>query len=371
MGRETRLATQRHVRNVPLQELIRRHGDEHGRALHHIFNSLSSITDPVKENAAGWEAINELWPDRDDFIQNNFWITTKRRSQKLLLRYNQGQRKLNQIIRDLQEKGRPVRVIVLKARQLGISTQIQGELFDTCARYPDVNAGCIADENKHAREIYRKTIVFKRNLYYLPEFVATSREEMELANGSHYMVMTAGNLDTGRSFTGHLLHASEFAFWPNAHTVWGGLMQTIGNEVGTVVIIESTANGMSNLFYDTWQTAQDPDSDWVPVFLPWHTEPTYTKTITASDAKRIEDSLSPTETRLRQRFGLTIGQLAWRRTKIRDDCHGSELKFRQEYPSDPQEAFVHSGHPAFDLERLAELDATNEEPIMTGRLILA
>ena len=77
---------------------------------------------------------------------------------------------------------------------------------------------------------------------------------------SKIVIETAMNKEAGRSSTIHNLHVSELAFWPHPEETMTSVMQTVPNEPGTCVIIESTANGVGGLFYEEWQKAERGES---------------------------------------------------------------------------------------------------------------
>ena len=157
---------------------------------------------------------------------------------------------------------------------------------------------------------------------------------------------TAGSPEAGRGTTPTILHASEVAFWQHDEKILAGLFQGISQAPGTEVILESTANGAQGEFYRLWKTAERGEGDYLPIFLPWFITPEYTK--------EAPESFEPTdeEQKLIDQYDVTFGQLYWRRLKISE---GGERKFRQEYPSCAEEAFLVSGSNVFDLEKVNKL----------------
>src|SRR6202171_4268392 len=97
---------------------------------------------------------------------------------------------------------------------------------------------------------------------------ANAKELVFDALDSGYKVGTAGTKGVGRSATIQLFHGSEVAFWPHAETHAAGALQAVPDVAGTEVILESTANGMGNLFHETWRGAQDRDNDYIAIFVP-------------------------------------------------------------------------------------------------------
>jgi len=181
-----------------------------------------------------------------------------------------------------------------------------------------------------------------------PHTKYSSRREISFdVLDSSYVVATAGGDSIGRGETLTHVHASELAFWPKtaASENWNGLVQAVPNTKGTAVFVESTANGVSGIFYDLWKGAVEGTNGYVPVFIPWFADPTYREPIPDNFER------TPDETDLAQKYDLDNEQLMFRRRKIAQN--GIDL-FRQEYPAEPEEAFLTTGRPVFNPEKLSE-----------------
>jgi hypothetical protein len=175
---------------------------------------------------------------------------------------------------------------------------------------------------------------------------------------SSFIVGTAGSDSIGRGETITQAHLSELAFWPTIHARenFNGLMQAIPQTPGTAVFIESTANGVTGLFYEIWQAAIRGENGFIPVFIPWFIDPEY-RLPAPADFER-----TPDEIELAERFDLDNEQLMFRRRKIGEN--GLDL-FRQEYPSTADEAFLTTGRPVFNPEQLQGIlgGIENKQPI--------
>src|SRR5690606_22391893 len=85
----------------------------------------------------------------------------------------------------------------------------------------------------------------------------SNRKEIAFAElDSRITVDTAGNTAAGRSTTPQWLHCSEVAFWPNARETMLSLMQAVAKGPGSMVVIESTANGVGGYFHTEWLRAK-------------------------------------------------------------------------------------------------------------------
>lgn len=277
---------------------------------------------------------------------------------------NAPQARLYDTIRELREQGIPVRVIVLKARQMGFSTVIEAILFWATATARNVVALVVAHQEDATNNLFAMA---KRFYDYLPErlrpmrkasnarellFAAPTKASPGTAGlDSSIRIATAGGHGVGRSFTLKLAHLSEFAFWPGdkAETL-NGIMQAVPDEADTMVFIESTANGFDQ-FKDIWDEAVDAwgrgDRDgWCPFFAAWWQMAEYRRKVPPGFQRTDEEDA------LAEAYGLDDEQLSWRRWCIKINCSGDVKKFRQEYPSSPDEAFVASGSCIFDQEAI-------------------
>lgn len=290
---------------------------------------------------------------RDDFpyyAENALVIRTKEGAIKPL-KLNEAQRILNDAVNKQLAAEAPVRIIVLKARQLGLSTSIGAWIYWWVSQHSAQRAIVVTHAADSTRALLDMTRRYFDNTPAIlkPSTRYASRRELYFDKlDSSYIVGTAGADSLGRGETITQAHLSELAFWPahNARTNYNGLMQAIPNKPHTAVVIESTANGVTGLFYETWQAAIKGENGFIPVFIPWYVDPEYRRPA-HPDFER-----TPDEEELVRRFGLDNEQLAYRRLKIGEN--GLDL-FRQEYPSTADEAFLTTGRPVFNPEQLLEV----------------
>src|SRR5690606_1578722 len=152
----------------------------------------------------------------------------------------------------LRTTGR-VRIIVLKARQLGISTITEALLFNMAFLFEGYRALVVAHEIPASQTLLAMTHRYWDNYPFRRLYTPKSLSKNDigwLENGSNIKVATAGNKAVGRSATIHGLHASEVAFWPEPKTAMLGLRQTIPDTEGTVIVLESTAKGVGDYFHE-------------------------------------------------------------------------------------------------------------------------
>lgn len=253
---------------------------------------------------------------------------------------------LDFINQDIKKKGF-VRLIVLKGRQLGSSTEIEGIFFQETTFRTGVRAFILTHSEQATNNLFDMAKRYYENCPepFRPSIKSSNAKELIFDKlDSGYKIGTAGNKSVGRSSTIQLLHASEAAFFQHAEEHAKGILQAVPRAKGTMIIVESTANGMGNWFHQLWQEAVAGTSEFTPVFLPWYWDEKYQATV-PNDFEPTAD-----ENTLKELYGLTDAQLVWRRIKIKDfSVLGTDgLKgFQQEYPNCATEAFVTSGASAF------------------------
>ena len=299
-----------------------------------------------------------------DYIENCLKIKTKSGT-VVPFRLNGAQRKLYAVAKRQQDAGKPVRLIILKARQLGFSTLTEGLIFHACATRKNVNALIVAHREDATANLFRMSKLFYDELPapVKPMLRASNAQELVFENPSklrserearpglrsRIRCATAGGRGIGRSDTLQCVHLSEYAFWPDGAdgkaSTLAGILQAVPSLPGTMVVIESTANGFED-FKERWDAAVVGENDFEPVFFAWFENPDYSMPVVPGT------EWTPEERDLKTAYRLTDGQLQWRRWCIANNCGGSLDMFRQEYPASPGEAFLHSGTGVFDNEQI-------------------
>lgn len=248
-----------------------------------------------------------------------------------------------------------IRIAVLKARQIGISTVIEAITFILSIMFNDMHSLIVSHETKSAQGILEMTKRYWGAWIFSEMHTEQYNGKNQLSwhdTGSNIEVVTAKNVDAGRSSTIHVLHASEVAFWPEPEVLMTGLMQSVPTFGLTAVFLESTANGLGNYFHKMCMEAMRGDNDYEFKFYPWHQHPEYTATHIPRDKRdkyQIIDALDEEEQWLVRTFDLPVERLVWRRWAIANKCQGSLDKFHQEYPATAHEAFVSTGRNVFAL----------------------
>jgi hypothetical protein len=243
------------------------------------------------------------------------------------------------------ERRRGERNIVLKARQMGLTTWAAARFFLKTITQPGTLTLEVAHTQEAAEEIFR---IVHRFLDWLPEELREGPLRTSRANvrqivfpemDAQYRVVSAGDRNAGRGLTVQNLHCSELARWPGdpAETL-AGLRAAMAP--GAELILESTPDGVGGCFHEEWQKAGE--TGMVRHFFPWWMERRYrAKAVDAA-------SLTEEEQDLRTRKRLDLEQIGFRR-QIRADFRGLA---RQEYAEDEESCFLASGDSVFELSAI-------------------
>src|SRR5262245_44936803 len=178
-----------------------------------------------------------------------------------------------------RETGR-VRALVLKGRQIGISTYIAARFYHATTH----RRGCRTFILTHLDDATDNLFGMVRRFHdgcpapVKPQTGTASAKELYFAGlDSGYKVGTAGNRAVGRSETIQNFHGSEMAFWPAAEEHSSGILQAVAKVAGTEIVLESTANGIGGAFHSQWKAAERGESEFEAIFLPWFLHEEYTR----------------------------------------------------------------------------------------------
>ena len=281
------------------------------------------------------------------YIESYLKIRTKAAEIKPLV-LNEPQQRLYDTIASQHKASKPVRVIILKARQMGFSTLTEAVIFKTTATAANRTSAIVAHEDKATSNLFEMS---KRYYNYLPkplqpQLKASNAYELcfDTRDGkglnSRIKCFTAGNQNIGRSDTIHSLHISELAFWTgDKEKTLIGLLQSVPDMPETMVIIESTANGYE-YYKELWDRAVAGESDYIPLFVAWWELKEYRREYDGFE-------LTEEEQKIKARYKLDNEQISWRRWKIANELGGNVELFKQEYPACPEEAFISTGNCYF------------------------
>ena len=293
-------------------------------------------------------------------------LSIRAKSGKVIaFQFNRAQRYIHDRLEEQKARTGRVRALILKGRQQGCSTYVGGRYYHHTTMAKGIRTFILTHEDAATQNLFEMVNRFHDNCPadVRPSTGAANAKELffdQLDSG--YKIGTAGTKGVGRSSTIQLFHGSEVAFWPHADTHAAGVLQAVPDADDTEVILESTANGIGNLFHQKWVDAERGIGDFIAIFVPWFWQEEY--------RRPVPEDFAPTEEEAEyaRLYGLDPGQMAWRRNKI------AELKdatlFKQEYPATAAEAFQMSGHDSFikpDLVAAARKATCDESgPLVIG-----
>ena len=162
--------------------------------------------------------------------------------------------------------------IILKSRQLGISTLSGGYSLWLMLFHKDKNILCIATKQETARNMVTKVKFMYDNLPSWLKIPADENNKLSLRlNNGSIIKATSASSDAGRSEAVSLLLIDEAAFIDNIGEIWASAQQTLATGGGAIVL--STPYGTGNWFHKTWVSAENNQNDFLPIRLPWDVHP--------------------------------------------------------------------------------------------------
>ncbi len=277
-----------------------------------------------------------------------------------------GMLELNRAQKEYSEKCSR-RNIVLKARQLGVTTYVAARFFIQTITRPGTLTVQVAHTEESAQVIFS---IVRRFCEHMPArmrrgVLRTSRSNVRQLVfpqlDSEYRVETADD-NAGRGMTIHYLHCSEVSRWPRSG------METLASLRAAVVpegeiVLESTANGAAGVFYEEWIKADE--TGYTQHFFPWWYDKSYREDVGKGKVLPLTDE----EKDLMSSHDLTEGQIAWRRKQWKTLRAMAE----QEYAEDAVSCFVASGECVFDMAAIEQAAARGgqiTESQDNGRLLI-
>jgi hypothetical protein len=350
----------------------------------------------------GWRDGNPWRLSRRKWIERYCKIKAKG-GQTIPFRLNAVQRRIEAQVLKLERAGKPVRIVILKGRQFGCSTYIIAFFFWLMATRQRFKVKLVADVDDKAAELMTKVGMMietatkasgnpwrfkldshtKKNILFSEPIYSTIQVTSSMARA------------IGHSETVEGLHMTETSRWKDAEEQALGLEQTLPELPGTYAFDETTAHGNAGYFHDKFERAWDrraghvagddetlSGAGWVALFFPWfmHQEdrwsvvhqmplPNHVREQIAESLTADEEVLLQQKYFLREKGWLQVDydQLAWRRYWISEKCQGSLDKFHEQYPAFPEEAFLATGRPVFDVDALRRIRAEHvQEPVWVG-----
>lgn len=216
--------------------------------------------------------------------------------------------------------------VALKARQIGFSTLISTFCFWSTFFYPDRAIVMLSKTERDAVKLLEKA---KYGSRFLPDWMKfrgpvmqINQTRMGFSNESYLESLPSAS-DPARGESVYTVVVDELGLLPNSEEAWAAIEPIA--DVGGRVIMLGTAHGEGNLFHKLWVGSQNRTNRFKGMFFPWWS------------GDRDE---------------------AWYEAKARDL---PDWQLAQEYPADPDEAFLRSGHPVFNIDAIKAMVAVEPE----------
>lgn len=346
-----------------------------------IISRIPDYNSMLEEDAAA-AAIRVIAEDFLIYTERNLMIEDKDTGEVIPFIFNWAQKKLVELVMADIAAGIPVRYIILKARQMGLSTVIEALGFWWTTTHRNIKTVIIAHESEAVDTLYdmfkryfdnshiqfqpsrkynnKRQLVFDVEDKVKEEYKERGERHPGLGSSIKTMVAKEGK---GRSQNIKFLHGSEVAFWEARADFVSSALQAVPLAANTFVFLESTANGVGGFFYKAWFAAKAHKSNLKAIFFAWHEHNAYELEAPAGGLSYYDDE----ESKLLELF-LKNGyeqwrwdrKIVWRREKKKEFLDDPK-KFYQEYPSTDMEAFLASGRPKFDMEMLVKMWQYAEE----------
>jgi hypothetical protein len=258
-----------------------------------IISRIPNYANMLQEDAAA-AAIRVIADDFDIYTERNLMIEDKDTGEVIPFRLNWAQRKLVDLVMADIAAGVPVRYIILKARQMGLSTVIEAMGFWWTTTHRNIKTVIIAHETEAVDTLYdmfkryfdncriefqptrkynnKKQLVFDVEDKIKEEYKERGERSPGLGSSIKTMVAKEGK---GRSANIKFLHGSEVAFWEARADFVSSAMQAVPLAANTFVFLESTANGVGGFFYKSWFNAKKGKSNLRAIFFAWHEHDAY------------------------------------------------------------------------------------------------
>ena len=265
-----------------------------------------------------------------------------------------------------EDAGKPVRLIVGKIRQLGISTMVAAYFFAKCFIKANQNAIIVAHIMRSSEWIYGMSRLFYETLpqeYQDMRPLRWYRPTMDSVvfaspHNSTITVGTAESVQVARGTTVQWVHGSEVAFWRKPDELMTAIKPAVHEMAGTGIILESTWNGR-NYFDSQFMRAVDGENEYEAIFLGLKDFPVYSIPLEAGE----ELDLTADEREYQEKHEIDDALMKFVvRTKRGPTCNNEWSLFNREYPVSVAVARSESGYSVFNQERLAHMEANDIRP---------
>lgn len=284
-----------------------------------------------------------------------------------------------------------VMALLLKARQLGLSTLTQSILTHKVTTQGHLRALVASDIEDASKSLYG---MFEIMLEHLPYWLKPPTrnkavgERRVFDTGTVYWAAWGkssrgglkerggqkGNLGRGKTIS--QFHLSELSTWEYPEQLDDGFFPAVPLKISTFGILESTAKGRGGYWHDKWRSTLREGSDFVGVFIPWYAEVSkYSRPAPASWSPRDETLAharaceASSHRYLGRTAHLTREQLYWWEKKREEfEAQGRLYQFLEEWPATDEEAFQFSTASCFPIHLTERIANSAKAPLVVCEL---
>ena len=316
------------------------------------------------------ELMQKAHDDPKYIIERGFWVVNKDKEPVPFL-FNEPQ--------NIFYEERTTHDDLVKAGQLGLSTEILAILTVKFLLVPNSWSVCISHEDEATQRLFEKVQYYLKHLpgWLTPFYRPEKNTQGDIVNGvmnSKFYIGTAGARAFGRGDTIHYAHLSESSRWRDGGKIMTGIIRAVPlNDPHTWIVKETTANGQGTLHQIEYQRAKEGKSEFRAHFLPFFSNPAYR----IKGAKIPWEQQTEDERRLLARFPKEKAKenkgymdeevLAWYRKMVNslvsEDGRTPEEMMKQEFPVDDIEAFLFSGNPIFPPDKIEAYKVKAPKPL--------
>lgn len=290
---------------------------------------------------------------------------------------NAPQRRLLATMERQRTSNKPVRIILLKARQWGGTTLVQMYMawiqIVILKQWNSLICGHLKQTSYAVKRMYN-VLLSHYPREYLDEDVKLEFRNFEGSSSVQHLegrdclllLGSSRSEDAVRGYDLAMAHLTEVAFWASTaqhspEDVMRSVSGTVNLMANTVVVYESTANGVGNFFHSEWIRAKSGNGITEAVFVPWYEIEIYRSVV--PDVQTLWESLDDYERELWD-GGCTLEMLQWYHTKRQE--YATHSLMMAEFPSNDIEAFAGTDRCVFELSKLESMRESCRIPQYTG-----
>lgn len=265
------------------------------------------------------------------------------------------------------KNGLPCRIIVLKARQVGISTVVAAFFYTLTSMMRGLRAQVAAHNIDGCRALFNIYKFYKLTDERKPKTTYDSKTEIVFRDTYSGLQVSVADSDLGRGDMINLFHGSEYGFWTDPEDTLETILSCVPENFMSIAILESTGESGTD-FEHRYREADKQlqqhlagekdeydnlikEPDWLPMFFPWYLHEEYHIVATPEETRSVLRSDDPDEKTLLA-LGASVSALAWRRRQLKSRFNGSAERFKAQFPATIDEAFAASDKSFFSPEAL-------------------